>query len=33
MIALDLEAYWFAVGVILISLAGFWAFRRIKGLF
>lgn len=29
---LDLEAYWYAVGVVATSLGGFWAFKRIKAL-
>lgn len=29
---LDLEAYWFAVGTICVSLAGFWGLKRVKAL-
>lgn len=32
-VILDLEAYWYAVGVVATALAGFWGFRRIKSLF
>jgi hypothetical protein len=32
-ITFDLEYYWIAVGTILVALAAFWGFRRVRGLF
>ena len=32
-ITLDLTYYWVCVGLIVTALAGYWGFRRIKGMF
>jgi len=29
---IDLDFYWASVGIICISLAGFWGFKRLKSL-